>query len=60
MHVDGIPPGAKVLLVDDLLATGGTMRAGCSLIESAGGVVVGCGFPRRIVFPGGPGEIATL
>jgi adenine phosphoribosyltransferase len=53
MHVDGVAPGAKVLLVDDLLATGGTMRAGCSLIESAGGVVVGCGFLVELAFLNG-------
>ena len=39
MHIDGVAPGAQVLLVDDLLATGGTMAAGCQLIEQAGGRV---------------------
>ena len=42
VHVDGFNPGARVLLVDDLLATGGTMEAGCRLIEQAGARVVGC------------------
>jgi adenine phosphoribosyltransferase len=44
VHVDAITPGAHVLLVDDLLATGGTMAAGCKLAEKAGGQVVGCAF----------------
>ncbi len=44
MHVDAIRPGASVLMVDDLLATGGTMEACCHLVEKAGGRVVGCGF----------------
>src|SRR5438128_6653528 len=44
MHVDGVSAGSHVLLVDDLLATGGTMQAACRLIEKAGGTVVGCAF----------------
>ncbi len=44
MHRDAVPPGAKVLMVDDLLATGGTMRAACQLIEKVGGQVVGISF----------------
>jgi adenine phosphoribosyltransferase len=42
VHVDGFPNKARVLLVDDLLATGGTLQAGCHLIEKAGGKVAGC------------------
>ena len=41
IHVDAIKPGQKVLLVDDLLATGGTVRAGAQLIEKLGGEVAG-------------------
>ena len=44
MHRDAIPRGAKVLMVDDLLATGGTMRAACELIEKVGAHVVGIAF----------------
>jgi adenine phosphoribosyltransferase len=44
MHVDAIRPGATVLVVDDLLATGGTAEACCQMIEKAGGRVVGCAF----------------
>src|SRR5262249_34300778 len=43
VHIDSIAHGSHVLLVDDLLATGGTLHAGCQLIEKAGGVVAGCG-----------------
>ena len=44
MHTDSVQKGNRVLLVDDLLATGGTMSAGCSLVEKVGGSVVGCQF----------------
>jgi len=44
MHKDAVKPGTRVLVVDDLLATGGTVEACCRLIEKAGGVVVGCAF----------------
>lgn len=43
-HDDAIRPGEKVLLVDDLLATGGTAEAGLRLIERLGGEAVGCAF----------------
>src|SRR6188768_1007724 len=44
MHVDGISAGQRVLMIDDVLATGGTMAAGCQLVERAGGVIHGCAF----------------
>ena len=44
MHKDAIKPGQKVLIVDDLLATGGTVAATIQLIEELGGEVVGCAF----------------
>ena len=44
MHADAIAHGARVLVHDDLLATGGTARALAELVESLGGDVVGCAF----------------
>ncbi len=44
MHADALQPGDKVLLVDDLLATGGTAEAGIKLIERLGAEVVSCAF----------------
>lgn len=44
MHKDAIKPGQRVLIIDDLLATGGTMNAAATLVESLGGEVVGLGF----------------
>ncbi len=40
-HADSIEPGSRVLVADDLLATGGTSRAMCQLVENAGGIVAG-------------------
>ena len=44
MHRDAVTRGMRVLMVDDLLATGGTMKAACELVEMAGGKVVECAF----------------
>jgi len=44
MHADAIKKGQRVLIVDDLLATGGTVEATIKMIEEMGGVVVGCAF----------------
>lgn len=44
MHADAIKPGQRVLIVDDLLATGGTVKATVDMIERLGGVVAGCAF----------------
>ncbi|MBQ2138455.1 MAG: adenine phosphoribosyltransferase, partial [Erysipelotrichaceae bacterium] len=44
MHADAIKPGQKVLIIDDLLATGGTVEATAKMIEELGGEVVGCAF----------------
>jgi adenine phosphoribosyltransferase len=65
MHIDSIEPGAKVLLIDDLLATGGTMLAGAQLIEHAGGEVVSCAFLVELTFLEGreklkPREVFSL
>ena len=50
MHEDAIVPGQRVLVVDDLLATGGTMAATLRLVEQAGGVVVGVAFLIELAF----------
>jgi adenine phosphoribosyltransferase len=50
MHADGIDIGEKVLLVDDVLATGGTMEAGARLVTQAGGKVVACAFLVELQF----------
>lgn len=44
MHVDAVSKGERVLLVDDLIATGGTAEAACKLVESMGGTIVECCF----------------
>ncbi len=49
MHKDAISAGDKVVIIDDLLATGGTMEATIKLVEEAGGTVVGLGFMIELV-----------
>lgn len=44
IHEDAIQPGQRVLICDDLLATGGTIKASIELVEKLGGIVVGCAF----------------
>ena len=44
IHRDAIMPGQKVLIIDDLLATGGTVKANIELVEKLGGEIVGTGF----------------
>jgi len=53
MHEDAISSGQRVLLVDDLLATGGTARAAARLIEDGGGRIVGMGFLVELGYLGG-------
>jgi adenine phosphoribosyltransferase len=50
MHEDAIAPGQRVLVVDDLLATGGTMAATLRLVEESGGLVVGVAFLIELAF----------
>ena len=54
IHRDAIAPGQKVLIVDDLLATGGTVHGTIELVERLKGEVVGPGLPRRARVPEGP------
>ena len=65
VHTDAISDGTRVLVVDDLLATGGTARAMCQLVENAGGVVAGVVFLIELRFLGGrellaPYEVISL
>ncbi|MDQ3948814.1 MAG: adenine phosphoribosyltransferase [Gemmatimonadota bacterium] len=57
IHADAHAPDARVLVVDDVLATGGTASATCRLVEGLGGVVVGCSFLIALSFLPG---LATL
>ncbi|MCC7429554.1 adenine phosphoribosyltransferase [bacterium] len=50
VHVDAIQKGQKILLVDDLLATGGTMQAACNIVEKMGGIVAGVSFVIELDF----------
>ena len=54
MHVDAVAPGEKVLVIDDLLATGGTMGGLLKLVQTAGGEVAGIGFVIELGFLNGP------
>ena len=58
IHQDAVRPGQKVLLVDDLLATGGTMEASCRLVERLGGHVAGCAFLIELSFLPGRSRLA--
>jgi len=58
MHVDGVSRGQNVLVVDDLLATGGTVEACCKLLERSGASVVGCAFLIELRALGGAKRIA--
>src|ERR1700712_4920367 len=65
LHVDAVGPGSRVLVHDDLLATGGPARALCRLVEQLGGEVVGCAFLIELTFLGGretlaPHDVHTL
>jgi len=53
VHRDAIPAGSRVLIVDDLLATGGTARATTRLVEDLGGTVAGVAFVVELTFLGG-------
>lgn len=50
IHEDAIQKGEKVLVIDDLLATGGTLAATCQLVQRIGGDIVGCGVLIRLAF----------
>lgn len=58
IHQDGVRAGERVLLVDDLLATGGTMGAACQLVEGCGGIVASCVFVVELRFLPGRQRLA--
>ena len=60
IHIDAIEKGDKVLLVDDLIATGGTAAAGIRLIERAGGTVVLCSFIVDLPDLGGSAKLRAM
>jgi adenine phosphoribosyltransferase len=53
IHKDGLEKGEKVLLFDDVLATGGTMLAVCKLVETLGAHVVACSFIANLTYLSG-------
>jgi adenine phosphoribosyltransferase len=53
IHKDAVKAGDNVLMIDDLLATGGTMAASCKLVESLGGKITGCAFIIELGFLNG-------
>jgi adenine phosphoribosyltransferase len=57
IHKDAVADGARVLVHDDLLATGGTASAVCELIRTAGGQVVGCAFLAELAFLAGRSKL---
>jgi adenine phosphoribosyltransferase len=57
VHADAVQGGARVLVHDDLLATGGTAGALCELVEQRGGVVAGCAFVIELAFLNGRDQL---
>ncbi|RZT00069.1 adenine phosphoribosyltransferase [Aquimarina brevivitae] len=64
IHTDAIQQGDRVLIHDDVLATGGTAQAVCELVNSCGGIIVGCNFIMELSFLNGraklPSELKAL
>lgn len=58
MHSDAIAPGTRVLLLDDVLATGGTMRACAEMVRRAGAEIVACAFVVELAFLEGRAKLA--
>ncbi len=58
LHTDAVASGARVLVHDDLLATGGTAKTLCRLVEQLGGTVAGCGFMIELAFLDGRAALA--
>ncbi len=60
VHGDAIQPGDRVLIVDDVLATGGTAAAAVDLVQRLGGVVTGCAFLIELAFLDGRARLGAL
>jgi adenine phosphoribosyltransferase len=60
IHEDAIRPGDRVLMIDDLLATGGTMAACCQLVQSLGGKIIGVAFLIELSFLDGRRKLQAL
>jgi adenine phosphoribosyltransferase len=60
MHVDAVPKGAKVLVIDDLIATGGTAWAACELVKKQGGELLGAAFVIELGFLKGRDRLAGV
>jgi adenine phosphoribosyltransferase len=60
IHVDACTPGQRVLMVDDLLATGGTMAAALTLVRAIGGDPVACSFVIELDFLGGRARLGDV
>jgi adenine phosphoribosyltransferase len=60
MHQDGVLPKQRVLIVDDVIATGGTAWAACELVRKLGGIVVGAAFLIELSFLPGRKRIAPV
>lgn len=58
VHIDAINPGDRILVIDDLLATGGTAKASCQLVEKLGGEVVACAFVVELVMLNGREQLS--
>jgi len=58
IHIDGVSRGQNVLVVDDLLATGGTVQACCKLLEQSGAQIAGCAFLIALTSLGGVERVA--
>ncbi|PJJ08601.1 adenine phosphoribosyltransferase [Flavobacterium sp. 1] len=58
IHADAIQKGDRVLIHDDVLATGGTAKAVCELVEQLGGIIVQCNFLMELTFLNGREKIA--
>lgn len=58
-HIDAVNANDKILLIDDVLATGGTAKASCELVEMLGGKVVGCAFVMELGFLNGREQLSN-